>query len=157
MSRAVSPVIGSVMLVLVTVGLVAALALVVHGGSMPTVQPDYTSLSATASSSGEIVLTHRGGKAIDVDEIRVLVLVEGEPLDLQPPVPFFSTEGFQPGPTGPFNVAADQNWTVGERASFVIAGSNAPSLSPGDRVRVEIVSHDRTLAVATASVDGDAT
>lgn len=145
------------MLVLVTVGLVAALALVVHGGSIPAVQPKYTTLSATASSSGEIALTHRGGEPVDVDAVQVRVFVDGQPLQIQPPVPFFSTTGFRPGPTGPFNVAADQNWSVGERASFIIAESNAPSLSPGDRVRVEIVSHQRTLAVATTSVDGDAT
>jgi hypothetical protein len=61
-------------------------------------------------------------------------------------VPFFAARGFRAGPTGPFNAAADPGWTAGEAASLRLASTNAPGISPGDRVVVEVSVEDRRVA-----------
>ena len=140
------------MLALIAVALAGVLSTTVGTAAMPTGEPEFVTLSATASPDGEITLTHEGGEPIDVREATVRVRIGGTELAEQPPVPFFSTSGFEPGPTGPFNSAADPTWTTGERASFVIAESNEPTLDPGEEVSVEIVRDDRPIAEASTSV-----
>lgn len=162
MTRALSPVFGTLLLASITVALAAILATTVgtaalggpvgaQGGEDLT---EFTRLSAEASTDGTIILTHEAGDPIDVGEITVTVTVEGAPLAEQPPVPFFSTTGFEAGPTGPFNSAADSEWTVGERASFTIADSNDPVPDAGDEVRVEVLQNGRPLGRVSTSVSG---
>ena len=91
-----------------------------------------------------------GGDPIDVSDVRLSVRVDGEALSEQPPVPFFSASGFEPGPTGAFNSASDGVFEPGERARLSLAATNAPHFDPGDRVTVRIHRADTT--VATASV-----
>ena len=81
----------------------------------------------------------------------VIVRVDGDPLRHQPPVPFFSARGFRPGPTGPFNAAADPTWTVGERASVRLASTNHPRIVAGARVTVELRYDGRRLTTLTAT------
>jgi len=135
--RAVSPAVGTVLLV----------AIVVVAVAVGTVVPDVERSPGTSrvmidgtADAGENVVTlvHRGGDTLPVAELDVRVEIEGQPLSRQPPVPFFSAEGFSPGPTGPFNPSADGNWEPGESASFQLARTNSPTLSPGDQVIVRI-------------------
>ncbi|NHN46710.1 type IV pilin [Halostella sp. JP-L12] len=123
-----------------TVVLGSAVALT--AATAPT-DPTPTAAVAVDADPGDdrIALTHRGGDVLDVRDLALRVTVAGEPLDRQPPVPFFSASGFDPGPTGPFNLAADPEWRAGETASFRVAGTNDPGIEPGDRVRV-VVSVD---------------
>lgn len=100
-------------------------------------------LSATGD---EITITHDGGDPLDTAAIEVTVRVDGEPLARQPPLPFFSTAGFHPGPTGSFNTASDDQWRVGETASFRVARTNDPALKPGKTVTVDIVVDGRPVA-----------
>ncbi|MFB6086047.1 MAG: type IV pilin [Halodesulfurarchaeum sp.] len=161
MTRAISPVFGTLMIATITVALAAILVTTVGtaalggtvgaGGEELT---DFTRLSAEAGPNGEIRLTHEAGASIDVTEITVRVTVDGESLAAQPPVPFFSTEGFEPGPTGPFNSAADPVWSVGETASFAISDTNDPVPAPGDEVTVEVLRHGRPVAKASVTVQG---
>jgi hypothetical protein len=96
------------------------------------------------ADENRITLVHRGGDALDVTALSMRVRIDGTALDAQPPVPFFSADGFRPGPSGPFNSAADRRWTAGETASFALAETNDPLLSAGSTVSVVI------------SVDGNA-
>jgi len=106
---------------------------------------------ATLTVDGDrLVLTHRAGDPIDVRHLDVIVRVDGDPLRHQPPVPFFSARGFRPGPTGPFNAAADPTWEVGERASVRLASTNHPSVVAGARVTVELRYDGRRLVTLTA-------
>jgi FlaG/FlaF family flagellin (archaellin) len=136
--RAVSPLVGSLALVGVTLVLALVVGVTVtapvDNGPGPRVRVD-VAVDATAD---RIVLEHLGGSSIDVRDLRVVVSVEGESLDRQPPIPFFAANGFVSGPTGPFNSATDPNWTAGERASFAVAGTNAPSIETNDEVRVRL-------------------
>lgn len=131
-------------IVVVLAGVVGVVALDAAESAPDPVRPTVLSVSV----SGETVtLTHEEGAPLDVRSLRVRISVDGDELAYQPPVPFFSARGFRPGPTGPFNAAADSTWTVGETASFEVAGTNDPSLSAGSEVVVRIFDGETPVAV----------
>lgn len=140
------------MLALIAVALAGVLMTSVGTASLAQSDPAFVTISADAAPDGTITLTHENGDPIDVERVVVEVTVDGTKLEKQPPVPFFSTAGFEPGPTGPFNSAADPEWSVGEQASFTIAGSNEPSLEPGDELVVELYEDGHPLAQAQTTV-----
>lgn len=154
--RGVSSVVGSVLLLLVAIALAAVIGTTLAGvGDAVGAPVDPTAISATADASGRVTLVHEGGGPIDVEAIDLRVRVGGRPLARQPPVPFFSASGFSPGPTGPFNSASDHEWSVGEVASFTIAGTNAPAVETGSTIAVTIVEGRHVIARASASVRGN--
>ncbi|MFC4406843.1 type IV pilin [Haloarchaeobius iranensis] len=154
-ARAVSPVVGIALLLALTVVTSSVVAVgALDLAAEQTAPPQATVDVRADGSTGRIIVTHRGGEAIDVDELELVVTVDGEKLRRQPPVPFFSARGFVSGPTGPFNAAADQRWTAGESASFVIAGTNAPTLSPRDVVVVTLVVEGRVVASVRSVATG---
>ena len=136
-ARAVTPVVGVVLLVGVTV--VVALSV---GLALTTPELDETptaSLSLTAESGDErIALTHKGGESLDVSALNLTVEIDGTPLAEQPPVPFFAADGFDSGPTGPFNIKSPDEWRAGETAAVRLASTNAPPLSRGSEVTVVV-------------------
>ena len=138
-----APVAG-VLLIAITVVLAGGVAAAALDGPSATVPPSAVlSLSAT---DDRIAIAHRGGDPIDVAAVTIRVSVDGEPLDEQPPVPFFSAAGFHPGPTGPFNSAGDDTLRVGETATFRVADTNDPTLRPGRTVTVDIAADGRPVA-----------
>jgi FlaG/FlaF family flagellin (archaellin) len=144
-ARGLSTAVGVVLLVALAV--IAAMAI----GVVTTIDPGTVVPTARLSVSADaeadrIVLTHRSGDTLDVSELSVVVTVDGEPLDRQPPVPFFATRGFESGPTGPFNPASPDDWSAGEMASVTIASTNEPRLSPGDRVEVTVATEAGVVA-----------
>ncbi|WP_238398263.1 type IV pilin [Halorussus salinus] len=144
--RAVSPVLGVVLLLVVTAVLAGAVGTVALGTPMPTDSPRAAIDLRLDAEENRVTLVHRGGDALDVTALSVRVRIDGTALDAQPPVPFFSAEGFRPGPTGPFNSAADQRWTAGETASFAVAGTNDPAMSSGATVTVVVSTDSAVLA-----------
>ena len=157
MTRAISPVVGTLLLVAVTVAIAAVLAATVGTAALGPVSAGgdattFSKLSVTATADGQVTLTHEAGDPINVTEAGVRVRVDGTGLTEQPPVPFFSAPGFEPGPTGPFNSAADPTWTVGESASFTIDEDNAPALQPGDELVVTVTRDGRQIARVAGSV-----
>lgn len=139
MSRGVVPLAGSLLLVAVTVVLAALFGTAALGTTTDQGASEPVVLSLSATADGRIELRHEGGPTLDVETLAVKIEVNGVPLDHQPPVPFFSATGFSPGPTGPFNSAADPHWEVGERATLRLAGTNAPLPSPGATITVRIL------------------
>ncbi|WP_158058631.1 type IV pilin [Halorussus halophilus] len=137
-SRALSPVLGTVLLLLVTTILAGAVGVAALGTTMPTPPPNVAIDVQVDGTTKTLTFAHRGGETLDVRELSIQIAIDGVALDSQPPVPFFSSEGFRPGPTGPFNSAADPNWSAGETASFRLASTNSPTLSRGARVTVKI-------------------
>lgn len=142
LTRGSANTLGVVLLVAVTV--VAAVGI---GTATPTLDesPSQAALSLSVDGS-TVTLVHESGDALDATTLRVVVSVDGAALIHQPPVPFFSTRGFEPGPTGPFNSAADETWTAGERAGFTVAGTNDPVPEAGDVVRVRVYVGDAQVA-----------
>ncbi|MEF8777944.1 MAG: type IV pilin [Natronomonas sp.] len=148
--RALSPVVGVVCLLAVTV----VLATVV-GATAPMVSPSIpttASFSATAEPTGELTVTHQGGDSIAPAAIDLRIHIEDEPLETQPPVPFFSARGFESGPTGPFNSATTGQWRAGETAALRIAGTNSPTIQPGDTVTIGLYADgDRVTELETTA------
>jgi len=134
----------------VVVALVLGTAVAAVGlGAMPATP---AVAGATLSVDGSrLTLTHRAGEPVDVRRLDVVVRVDGTPLRHQPPIPFFATRGFESGPTGPFNAAADPTWDVGERASLRVATTNRPALVAGARVTIELRYDGRRLTTLSAT------
>lgn len=147
--RATSPVVGIALLVGLTAVLAASVgtATLAFADDIPDASPPVVvSLSVT---DDRVALVHERGPSLDVRELSVVVAVDGDPLRVQPPVPFFAATGFESGPTGPFNAASDPQWSAGERASFGIAGTNT-ALEPGAEVTVTLIRDEQVLARASA-------
>jgi FlaG/FlaF family flagellin (archaellin) len=134
--RAFAP-IAAVCLLLLVVVLGGGFAAIVTSAADPIDPAPTASLSVTVEGS-TVTLSHEGGDPIDVSDVRISVRVDGEALSEQPPVPFFSASGFEPGPTGAFNSAGTTTLSAGDRASFSIAGTNDPVPTPGATVEVRI-------------------
>jgi len=148
-SRGVSPLVGVLCLLVVTVALAATVLATVPVGSAP--EPTVATFDAAADPTGEITVTHAGGDAIDPEALDVRVRVDGEPLAEQPPVPFFSASGFESAPTGAFNSATTTAWRVGETASLRTAGTNEPAIDPGDTVTIRISVDGYSVAELAAT------
>lgn len=151
MSRAVSPVVGVVLLTAVTVLASVAVGAAALSHAPPDPAPR-VAVDATVEPGGRVVLVHRGGDALSVAALRVHVTVDGDPLRHQPPVPFVGAPGFRGAPTGAFNRAGDGTWTAGERAAFTVAATNRPSLDAGATVRIRLVEDGTPVAEVTATV-----
>lgn len=141
-----SPLVGVVAMLAITVCLAGVLAVGLGPMSVGDPSPTASFEIAVDGDTGEIRLTHLAGESLDVDRLTIRVTVDGRPLEDQPPVPFFSADGFVSGPEGPINSASNATWSVGETASFRVASTNAPTIETGDRVGVTVATGDRTIA-----------
>lgn len=140
-----------VLLVLITIGLAVPVGVVaISEVGTSEIRPAVFSLSATPD--GRIVIRHTAGPELNVRELSLQVTVDGTALRHQPPVPFFAAAGFRAGPTGPFNIAAEQEWTIGESASVHVASTNSPTIDTGTTVTVRIFRDDVTVAVLETTV-----
>ena len=134
-----------VLVVACTIGL--SVGVVALSGSIgsPSAPPQVILTGAADTSTGVITIAHDGGEELDVDSLALVVTIDGDELVHQPPVPFFSSDGFAPGPTGAFNVASDRTLTAGETASFELAASNEPQLESNSVVRIRVIYEDAML------------
>lgn len=146
MSRATVPALGGVLLVGVTVLLAVAFTAAASGFA-PVEPTDRVVLEvSTDAATGRVTIEHAGGPPLDVRTVSLRVEVDDEPLARQPPVPFYAAAGFNGFPTGPFNPSADPTWTVGETASFRVAGTNDPDLAPGATLAVTVIRDGQLVA-----------
>lgn len=150
MARAYAPV-AAVLLVAVTV--VVAAGVFAFVPSLPGEPPDRRGVAAEATGDGTVALTLLSGPPVAPSSLDVRVEVDGRPLARQPPVPFFSARGFYSGPTGAFNAASDDVWTVGETVTFRVAATNEPVPAAGDAVRVELRVRGQLVGVAETTVE----
>ncbi|QLK27837.2 type IV pilin N-terminal domain-containing protein [Natrinema zhouii] len=145
-NRGISPVVGVLALVALTVCLAALVVVGVGAWSLESPSPTTAfDLSADGNSSS-VEIEHVAGDAVDVEELEVMIAINGTELSTQPPVPFVGASGFDGAPEGPFNAKADPKWTTGERAGVSIAGTNTPTLSAGDTVSVTLAVDGERIA-----------
>jgi flagellin-like protein len=149
--RAVSPVVGTVLLVTIAVLSAVVLASIVTDAGRSSDPPQATIEGSADGTENHVTLVHRGGDPLPITDVRLRVEIEGVPLTEQPPVPFFSAQGFAPGPTGPFNPSGDRTWESGEPASFRIASTNSPTPSPGDEITVLLLLDGQPVDETTLS------
>lgn len=146
MNRAISPVIGIVLLAACTVLLsvtVGAMAFAYE----PSKPASVVVISGEVDApENEITLTLERGGPLDVHELSLVVEIDGETLEKQPPVPFVGSTGFST-PSGPFNERADSNWSRGESGTIGIATTtNSPHPEPGSTVEIRIFENDLPIA-----------
>ncbi|MFC7081795.1 type IV pilin N-terminal domain-containing protein [Halorussus caseinilyticus] len=144
--RATSPVLGIVLLLAVTAALAGTVASIAFGTTTPAESPRAAIDLRVDADANRLTFVHRGGDVLDARDLTLRVRIDGTALDAPPPVPFFSATGFRPGPTGPFNSATDPEWSAGETASFELAGTNSPTISPGSEVVVVISVGESVVA-----------
>jgi flagellin-like protein len=142
--RAASPVIAIVLLIGITVVAAAALGVTVFDMFSTEPLPQATFTLSADSTTQTITLTHRGGTALDPASLRLRIAVDGEPIAHQPPIPFFSSEGFMSGPTGPFNSADEGKWIAGQSASVQLASTNT-QFSAGSVITIRLYVDDYLL------------
>ena len=146
-SRATTAAIGVVLLIGVTVVVSVTVGTTLVGGTVDSTAEPTPSAVIELSADGETLrFSHTHGDQLAVETITIRISVDGEPLEFQPPVPFFAAEGFESGPTGPFNPSGETEWRVGEQASLTIAATNSPQPAPGDTVSVRIQTTDGLIA-----------
>ncbi len=150
--RGVSPVLGAVLLVALTVVAAALFGTLAFGQAAALDGPAPRATFTVDAVGDRISLVHDGGDAVAVGPLSVEISVDGTPLRHQPPVPFFAARGFRGGPTGPFNPSSDGAWTAGETASVRVAGTNAPALTPGATVTVELYHGESRIASLQTAV-----
>ncbi|WP_255168998.1 type IV pilin [Natrononativus amylolyticus] len=144
--RAIAPVVAAVVLVAIGVVLAGTLAVVLGAVSPADPAPIATFELSVDGEDSRITLEHRRGEAIDVDELAMVVEVNGEPLTHQPPVPFVGASGFRGSPSGPLNERSETTWEQGERSSLRVAETNEPRIEPGDEVAVTLAVNGRVVA-----------
>ncbi|MEY7848986.1 type IV pilin N-terminal domain-containing protein [Natrarchaeobius sp. A-rgal3] len=146
--RALSPLVGVVILIAITVCLAGVVAVGAATWSLESTGPNAAfDLSVDADAEDvEIAIDHVAGDSIDVRELSVEIAVDGDDLAEQPPVPAAGASGFNGTPTGPFNEKADPEWRSGERASIFVAETNDPVPTAGDVVTVRLAVDDRRIA-----------
>lgn len=143
-ARAAVPVVGTVLVIALTV-VVALLLTTALLGVGSTSEPTPTAAIELSVEENTLVFSHNHGEPLNVTAISIRIAVDGEPLDEQPPVPFFAASGFDSGPTGPFNSASDNEWRVGQTASLTVADTNTPTLDSGSTVSVRITTDTGTV------------
>ncbi len=144
--RALSPVVATTLLLVVTLVIAGTMG-VIAVQSVSLQEPKHVAIGVSANAATDrITFTNRAGDSLDVESLDIDIRVNGEPLAYQPPVPFFSADGFHAGPTGPFNSASDPTWRVGEQASVELAETNVPLLEPGNEVVIRIVQNGTLVA-----------
>lgn len=148
MARAISPVIGVVLLIACTIGLsVAVGAMAMSYGPAEPASVVVIGGEVDAATN-EVTLTLERGGPLDVQELTLAIAVDGEPLEKQPTVPAYSQSGFNGFPSGPFNAGTDDDWRQGQSTSLTIARTtNGPHPDPGSAVTIEV--HEGGLPIAT--------
>jgi archaeal type IV pilus assembly protein PilA len=151
--RGISPVIGAVLLIGVTVALATVVAVGAGGLSPESPENPVAFDLAADGSEGTITVEHVAGDPIDVEDLALTVAVNGEQLSEQPPVPFTGAAGFDQAPSGPFNSASDSTWSVGERSTLSVAGTNEPTMRSGDTVSVTLAVDGQQIAALETTAD----
>ena len=149
--RAVSPVIGVILMVAITVILAAVIGTFVLGlGDSVEATPQAT-LSIDEVDNEEIVLRHGGGDTIYSDEIDIVVsygeqefTFSGSDAD--------ASEGFSTGEsiTMSYN-DADDEWDFEDWGEYQELGAASSSIEDGEAVRITVV--DRSTGQTIASMD----
>ena len=145
------PVVGTLLLVVLTVLLAVTLSTAVIGG--PSTPESSPAVAVELSVDGStLTLTQTHGEPLDIEQLSMEITVDGQPLEQQPPVPFFAASGFESKSTGAFNPSGSTELAVGESASLTVASTNSPTIEPGARVSITLYTDEgRLITVDTTA------
>lgn len=155
-NSAVSPVIGVILLIAITVASSGAAFVLMNSYELEKPVITLIDIGGTdLSNHQEIILVHKGGDPIDITQIDILISINDEMLDhnlINLPV-IGGITGFYGALGGvfwgsPSNQSHDNIWGPGEYGNFKIASSNAV-LKPGDRIKVTIVHNPTNMIISS--------
>ncbi|SDR34401.1 type IV pilin [Natronobacterium texcoconense] len=149
--RGVSPLVGALALIVITVCLAAVVAVGAASWSLESTGPNAAVELEVDGDGSVLVFDHVAGDSIDVRELTLTIAIDGTELSHQPQLPFVGTEGFDGAPSGPFNAESDPHWRTGERATLTVADTNEPLLESGDTVTVVLAVDGHALAELEAT------
>ncbi|MFW6382472.1 MAG: archaellin/type IV pilin N-terminal domain-containing protein [Haloferacaceae archaeon] len=161
--RAVVPVVATLLLCALVVVSAATIGVVfvgpgvggaggAGGSDRPADPADSTAVDLSVEGR-TFTFTHTHGDPLDVEDLSLRIRVDGEPLAKQPPIPFFSASGFDPGPSGPFNTGSSGEWRAGESASFTLTKTtNSPPIEPGSTVEARFYTDDDVPIITVETV-----
>lgn len=144
--RAVSPILGVVLLLALTVCLATVVAVGIGGLSLQSADPNAAFELSVDGGRSSIMIEHVTGDAIDVETLSVTIAINETELTAQPPIPFVGASGFRGTPDGPFNARTESEWDPGEQAGVSVADTNTPTLATGDSVTVTLAVDGRRIA-----------
>lgn len=150
--RALAPVAGICVLVVVVILLASALVTGLTGMGLDGTPPQAT-IEVTAiadEAGGKVILRHAGGAALALDSVTLVIEVDDQPLRHQPTVPHIQPTGFRDPLTGPFNIRSSDQWRAGEAGEFRLARTNEPTIDAGATVTVFVYVDDQQIDTATA-------
>jgi flagellin-like protein len=145
--RAVSPVIGVILMVAITVILAAVIGTFVLGlGDSVGQTAPQASLKATASTSGDgsFTITHNGGDAIRSDQTRIVVSIDGTEVGTLEPAST-AVSPLTVGTSATFTFQSDSGNAAftapntGVWSGYSNAATGAASLSSGETLSITIV------------------
>ncbi len=121
-NRAVSPVIGVILMVAITVILAAVIGTFVLGLGDSLEQAPQATLGADAGNTNSVTISHNGGDAMAVDDLRVNI--DGSSVD-------FTASSYTSG----------EEFTVGDSATFTDGdfGSTPIGSNSGGKVRIRVI------------------
>lgn len=150
-TRAIAPIIGVISMLVVVTALGGVVAAVLPASlDQSTIEPVSTEVSFEAED-GTLVFYHAGGSTIDVNDLRIEIRVNDEPLRYQPTVPTNGETGFG-NFHGPFHAWSSQQWYPGDTAEIEIASENEPTIEPGDRFTVYLFIDEQLVAEMSTRV-----
>ncbi|MCD4845888.1 MAG: type IV pilin N-terminal domain-containing protein [Methanosarcinales archaeon] len=155
-NSAVSPVIGVILLIAITVASSGAAFVLLNSYELE--KPVITLIdieNIDLSNHQEVILVHKGGDPIDITQINILISINDEMLDhnlINLPV-IGGITGFYGALGGvfwgsPSNQSHDNIWGPGEYGNFKIASSNAV-LKTGDQIKVTIVHNPTNIIISS--------
>ncbi|WP_458185848.1 archaellin/type IV pilin N-terminal domain-containing protein [Haladaptatus sp. NG-WS-4] len=147
-NRALSPVVTTVLLVLVTLVLAGTIETVALD-SASLREPKLVAVDVSADADADrLTFVHRASESLAVDSLVVRVRVNDTPLEHQPPAPFLLGEGVPA--RADRGVQQHSKRDVGRwRNCESGTGGNEPSFEPGDNVVVRISMGRRMVAEVT--------
>lgn len=153
-ARAISPVIGVVVLVAITVTLGGVVLAFGMSATPPASPPAVTVDGSVDPAENKLTLVHTGGDPLPLEDVSVRIAVDGTPLAEQPPVPHYNPSGFVGFPCGVFNPMSDNVWEAGEQGTITIdADENEPLPTANATVEVTIVTEGVAVTRTTIQVE----
>lgn len=138
-SRGIAPIVGVLAMLAVVTTLGGVVAAVVPAMADEPVNAQAAIDIETEQDEDDWVLAfiHTGGEPLDLEDVELVISVNGIALEHQPAIGQLNQRGFKNGPTGPFNPSTPDRWHVGERASLTFLSSNDPTIAAGDTIEAQ--------------------
>jgi flagellin-like protein len=149
--EAVSPVIGVILMVAITVILAAVIAAFVFGMGTPTAAPTASiSITTASSATGNITIVHRGGDIIDLFKTKAII-EQGTGRNIINQLNGTSSQMFNVGDNLAINTSSNKVWLNNVMNSSALTTTGNFPLASG-KVTVTLIDTDSSKEISRYSV-----